>query len=508
MKLKELCRAAGIECPTEAANELIEQIVTDSQKTAEGTLFVCIRGLHTDGHTYITDAVKNGCRCIVVEEDAVFPCFPDVHYLIAKSTRRAAARLYHAWYGFPTEHMKMIGVTGTNGKTSVTYLLRAILQAAGHRCGLIGTVGCESVGRQIALNLSNRLANMTTPDPEALYAALARMKRDSVEYVLMEVSSHALSMGRVDPIRFDTAIFTNLSPEHLDFHQTMEDYADAKAQLFENSKLSIINLDSPYAERMMHASAGTVITCSQKQHADYAACVAEPPTMKGVSYDLRRHGARLRIDCPIPCEFSVMNSMQAAVAALEFGIDPEIVQKTLRDFSGVRGRMEHVALDPEADFSVWIDYAHTPDALEKLLQSVSVRKREGGRIVLLFGCGGDRDRTKRPEMGKIASTYADFVIVTSDNSRGEDPHSIIEEILAGMDSDTPRCVIVDRAEAIGFAVRSAKPKDVILLAGKGHEEYEIRRDERIPFCEKELVQAAYAKRIEQRTNKKEKESDS
>jgi len=216
----------------------------------------------------------------------------------------------------------------------------------------------------------------------------------------------------------------------------------------------------------------------------------------------------LRIDCPIPCSFSVTNSMQAAIVALEFGVLPTTVQKALGAFCGVRGRMERVELNGEADFSVWIDYAHTPDALEKLLQSISQMRRNGGRLVVLFGCGGDRDTKKRPEMGRIASLYADFVVVTSDNCRREDPQRIIEDILSGMDPDTPRCVISDRAEAIRFAVRTARPSDVILLAGKGHEDYEIKGDQRIPFCEKTLVQEAYAKRIENLSDKKEKESDS
>jgi len=492
MKLQDLCRAAGLDCPKDAGLLEISAVVTDSRRVTSGGLFVCIDGLHNDGHEFIDLAVKNGSVAVVVEAEHEFTASSDTVLLQAANTRQAAAMLYHAWYGFPTSRLHMIGVTGTNGKTSVSYLIRRILESAGCRCGLIGTVGCESLGRPLDSRSENRLANMTTPDPEVLYRLLSEMVRDGVEYVVMEVTSHALSLGKVAPICFDVGVFTNLTPEHLDFHQTMEAYAEAKAELFSKSRVAVINLDSPSSELMKKNAKGRVIGCS-------AACVADVYadevtfSENGVAYAMHVGRESLRITCPIPGEFTLMNSMQAAIAALCMGVRTDCVQNALSDFCGVKGRMECVAL-PGADFRVWIDHAHTPDALERLLISARRIKKKNGRVVLLFGCGGDRDRSKRAAMGRIASQYADFVIVTSDNSRGEDPWQIVREICRGILPQTFHRVILDRHEAIRYAVLQAKPDDLILLAGKGHEEYEIIRDERRPFFERAIVQSAFAER--------------
>lgn len=494
MKLKWLCDAAGIGCPEGEEEREIESIVTDSREVKKGCMFVCINGLHTDGHTYITHAVCAGAVCILTEAGARFERIDGAVYLQSPNTRRAAALLYNAWYGFPTQHLKVIGVTGTNGKTSVTHMLRAVLEASLCKCGLIGTVGCESGGRHLENRMRDSLANMTTPDPPELYRMLAEMADDGVEYVLMEVTSHALALGKLEPITFEAAVFTNLTPEHLDFHQTMDRYADAKAELFRKSKLSVINADSPYADRMIAAASGRVVTCGIERSADYTAEELQSTAEEGVCYQLRSKRSSVRLFCPIPGRFTVMNSMQAAVTAIELGFGASAVKDAIASLSGVRGRMERVSLGLGADFTVLIDYAHTPDALENLLRTAAPLKKGDGRVVLLFGCGGDRDRGKRPVMGKIASDNADYVIVTSDNSRGEEPDDIICEILGGMDKRRPYTVIPDRAEAIRYAVQSAKRGDVILLAGKGHEEYEISRAGRRPFSEKEIARQAFAQR--------------
>ena len=501
MKLSALCEAANLFCPTCEAEREIGQIVTDSNRATANCLFVCIKGLHTDSHRLIGDAVALGAACVLTEEGADYEVFPNVVYLSAPSTRSALSLLYHAWYGFPTRHLKVIGVTGTNGKTTVTNMLRSILEAAFHPCGLIGTVGCESKGRRLELGSENPLANFTTPDPRELYAILAEMVRDGVEYVLMEVTSHALALGKLEPIQFEAAIFTNLTPDHLDFHKTMDAYAEAKARLFSKSKFSLINLDSPYAGRMIIAS-NRYITCSTKgKTADYVAELTEVREASGVSYDLRSKSSHIRMSCPIPGDFTVANSLQAAACALELGISPATVKDALANLRGVKGRMERVKLGFDADFQVLIDYAHTPDALENLLRSAQGIKQQNGRLVLLFGCGGDRDRSKRAVMGRIASALSDFVIVTSDNSRSEDPRQIIEEILSGMDTAKPHRVIQNRAEAIAYAVKAAQAGDLILLAGKGHEEYEITQEGRKPFFEKQIVQAAFAERLRSQKTK-------
>ena len=491
MKLGILCTSAGLFCPPEHAGMEISEIVTDSRLACPGSLFICIDGLHTDGHTYIEEAVRRGACCVLVQAGAPADVPAGVCRLAAENTRSASALLYNAYYGDPCARLKFIGVTGTNGKTTVTHMLRAILEASLCRCGLIGTVGCESAGRHLENRMQNRLANMTTPDPPELYRMLAEMAEDGVEYVLMEVTSHALALGKLEPISFEAGIFTNLTPEHLDFHGTMDAYADAKAKLFRKSKLSVVNLDADYAGRMLAAASGRATTCAETDAgADYKAEAVRVIGQTGVDYELHSGRSRLHIHCPVPGRFTVMNSMQAAVCALELGFGASAVKIALGALAGIRGRMERLRLGVEADFSVIIDYAHTPDALEKLLRTAKDSCTEGQRVVVLFGCGGDRDRSKRPMMGAVAARYADAVIVTSDNSRSEDPQAIIEEILTGMNREDVT-VIPDRREAIRYAILHARPGDLILLAGKGHEEYEINRSGRARFSEREIAMQAF-----------------
>jgi UDP-N-acetylmuramoyl-L-alanyl-D-glutamate--2,6-diaminopimelate ligase len=495
MRLKLLCDGAGIECPPALEQIEVEGIETDSRRVTAGSLFVCIRGLHTDGHTYIGNAVKAGARCILAEADAECEACGEIPILRTKNTRRATSYLFNTWYGFPTKELRFIGVTGTNGKTSVTHMLRAILESALCRCGLIGTVGCESAGgRHLDSRGHNELANMTTPDPETLYRLLREMAEDGVEYVLMEVTSHALELEKLAPIHFDAAIFTNLTPEHLDFHGTMDAYAKAKSKLFAAADRAIVNLDSPYADRMIACARGRVVTCSERGAADYTVEEARA-NEGGVSYRLCSSRSELRVHCPIPGAFSIVNSMQAAACALEIGIGAAKIKDALASLAGVRGRMERIRLGLGADFTVLIDYAHTPDALENLLRTANAMRRAGGRTVLLFGCGGDRDREKRPIMGRIASQNADCVILTSDNSRSEDPACILSEIRAGIAPGCDLIEISDRAEAIRHAILNARAGDLILLAGKGHEEYEITREGRRPFSERAIVRSAFEERV-------------
>ena len=301
----------------------------------------------------------------------------------------------------------------------MTHLLRDVLQKNGARCGVIGTVGCHWTRADGSIRGEDTPGGMTTPDAESLYRILAEMAGDGVEYVLMEVSSHALALQKTAPIEFACAIFTNLTQDHLDFHKTMEAYAEAKSRLFASARISVINLDSPFADRMIASVGGKLLTTGIASDADYRATEIDA-WQSGYRYRLSAENLHLQIICPLAGTFNVQNSMQAAVAALALGVDPDTVRVALATATGVKGRMEAVPLGRDADFSVFIDYAHTPDALETLLCSARPLVGENGRLIVLFGCGGDRDRGKRPLMGAIADRLADLVIVTSDNSRSEE----------------------------------------------------------------------------------------
>jgi len=493
---------AGIAFPGEFGELEIGSVVDNSSKAEPNSLYICIKGFHSDGHEYIEEAVANGAICVLMQSGLERELPEDVCGLVCENTRRASAELFNAFYGDPVSKLKFIGVTGTNGKTSVTHMLRAILEASLCRCGLIGTVGCESAGRYLETKNGNPNANMTTPDPPELYRMLAEMVEDGVEYVLMEVTSHALALEKLSPIRYEAGIFTNLTPEHLDFHGSMEAYAAAKAKLFERCKISVLSADSLYLPLIKKGVKGRLVTCSACSSGEtYHAEKIRMSGQLGVDYELVSDRARVQIRCPIPGHFTVMNTMQAAACALDLGFGAAAVKAALGSLLGIKGRMERVRLGHAADFTVFIDYAHTPDALEKLLRTAKDFGGEEQRIVVVFGCGGDRDKSKRPLMGAVAERYADCAIVTSDNSRSEEPTQIIKEILSGM-KHTP-VVIVDRAEAIRYAVLRARPKDVILLAGKGHEEYELNRDGKIPFSEREIVLKAFEER-ERQTGRTEK----
>ena len=507
MKLYDLLSALETFSCTMPRDMQIHGIASDSRRVEKGDLFVCIRGLREDGHDYLRAAISAGAVAVVTEEGrGEIPEGP-VHITVP-DTRAALARLYHAWYGYPGDRLRLIAVTGTNGKTSVSFMLRALWEASLEPCGLIGTVACDSGGRRLQSSSVESLANMTTPDPQDLYRLLAEMARDGVRTVIMETTSHALALGKLDALHFDAAIFTNLTPEHLDFHKTMDAYAAAKAGLFQKTKLGIFNADSPYSEQMMTNATCRCITCTAKdKDADYSATEIETQAQNGVAYRLSSKRTRLRIVCPIAGEFTVMNSMQAAICALALGCSPAAIKTALATMGGIKGRMERVRLGLKADFSVLIDYAHTPDALEKLLLTARDLVQKGGRTVVLFGCGGDRDRTKRAVMGEIAARLADHVIITSDNSRGEDPMEIICQIVSGIPPQKAYTVIPDRAAAIRYAIENAKAGDLILLAGKGHEQYEIVGGERRPFCEGCLVKEAFAARLRAQKVEDEKEGE-
>ena len=459
----------------------ISFLTPDPERVREQTLYLCIRGFHRDGHDALPSALKRGAVACVIGEDrpdaAAMLRERGIPFAVVPNDREAEAILTSRFYSDPWKEMKITAVTGTNGKTSVVSMLSSIYETAGCRTATIGTL----------------TGAMTTPDPAELYPLLAEYRKSGVTHVFMEASSHALALYKLAPIRFDTAVFTNLSPEHLDFHRTMEEYAAAKAKLFAQAERSLLNADDPYATVMAEAAAKDVYLCSAKEHpADFSARGITHNGAYGISYDFAATDRRFRIRSPIPGQFTVMNTLQAAAKADLDGIPQDVIRGALCRFCGVKGRLERISL-PTRDFSVYIDFAHTPDALRNILLTLRSLMQPSQRLVLLFGCGGDRDKAKRPMMGQIASQLSDFVIVTSDNSRSETPSAIIADILEGFDEHTSHTVIENRAEAIRYAVESADIGDVILLAGKGHEEYQISSDGKHPFSERELVISATRK---------------
>lgn len=490
MKLLDICEHSGLKCPKHLENIDVRGVTASSERVKDGYVFICIDGRRARGHHYIDDAFSKGAVAVVVQDKA----YQSDKAILSESTRKTLSLMLDAICDQPSKKMRYIGVTGTNGKTSVSTMLKNILDSAGIPCGLIGTVRCTSVGRDVEKRCGDPLSNMTTPDPEELYPMLNDMAEDGVEYVIMEATSHALFYEKLAPIEFEIGIFTNLTQDHLDFHSSMEEYFRAKVRLFEKSRLAIVNSDDLYGKRIQKLAQCRVKTCSaQSKNSDFFAKDIQSHGALGVEYSLKTSNDEFLLSCRVPGTFSVMNSIQAASCALELGIDKKTVQNAFKSFGGVSGRLERVTLPNDAKISVFIDYAHTPDAIENLLQSAKDFRDAGQRIVLLFGCGGDRDKSKRAKMGRIACELADFVIVTSDNSRSEDPLAIINDILCGIDKNDNYITIPDRKKAIEYAIASSLQGDIILLAGKGHERYEINAEGRRDFDERAIVLSAFEK---------------
>lgn len=497
MTLETLLRGVElIRCPLSPETE-IASVVSDSRRAAPGCLFLALPGTRTDGHRFLADAAARGAAAAVID---VHHTPPDgLPAICVADTRVAAAHIWNNYFDDPSRTMRTVAVTGTNGKTTTSTMLHAILCRAGFMPGLIGTVQCLCGTSPIDIGAGGEIvdtpAAMTTPDPEYLTGAIAQMHRRGADALVLEASSHALSFHKIDALRLDLGVFTNLSPEHLDHHGTMDAYRRAKARLFTLVPAGILNADDAAAASIQNDAPFCRFTrCSPGGNpADVRAERVRLLGMDGVEYIYFAQNTVFRVRCPIPGRFTVENSLLAITAALSLGVDPLTVQEAIAAFPGVAGRMERVTL-PGAPFSLFIDYAHTPAALEALLRTVRAARAPGQRITLLFGCGGDRDATKRPVMGRIASALADFVIVTSDNPRREDPGEILSAILSGMDREKPHAVIVDRRDAIAYAVTHAEQDEILLFVGKGHESYEITATGKTPFDEAELARAAWAHR--------------
>ncbi|MBU5438179.1 UDP-N-acetylmuramoyl-L-alanyl-D-glutamate--2,6-diaminopimelate ligase [Tissierella sp. MSJ-40] len=451
----------------------------DSRKIEKGNLFIAQRGFTVDGHHYIEKAIENGAKAVILEEEINLDIDKDITFIKVEDSTDALAKFAANFYEEPSNEIGLIGITGTNGKTSTTYFIKSILEENNVKTGILGTIGA------IIDNEVIKLEN-TTPDSLTIEENLRKMVNADTKKCVMEVSSHALELKRVEYTEFEVGIFTNLTKDHLDYHETMENYFNSKLKLFfKTKKYNIINIDDDYGKKIVSQTANRVplITFGIKEKADiYATMISF--SLDKVSFILNTPNGSTPILLNVPGEFSIYNALAAASCAFAYGIDLSIIKKGLEAVSGIKGRFEVVPTNK--DFTVIIDFAHTADGLEKVLTVID--QFAEGRKIVLFGAGGNRDKTKRPIMGETVAKHADFCIVTSDNPRHEKPEKIIDDVVEGVKRAKGNYVqIVDRREAIKYALDNAKPKDIILLAGKGHETYTIIGDEVLPFDERQIV---------------------
>lgn len=477
MKLSSLLKDAAVSKIVGDTDRDMKGICYDSRKVKPGYVFVCIVGFETDGHKYIAGAISAGASAIVVQEGAKLPDIPEtITLIVAKNTRQVLAQLGASFYKNPQKKLKIIGVTGTNGKTTVTTLIKSILEFEGKTTGLIGTNANMICGRTLP-------TERTTPESLELFELFHEMVEEGVEYVVMEVSSHSLDLFRVYGIEFSVGAFTNLTQDHLDFHVTMENYLNAKKKLFLQSKYGVVNADDKAGRSILADSVCPMTSYGIDSEADIKASdirISARGVIFNICYEQKDYTVRLGI----PGRFSVYNALTAIGAVVAAGIEIGRAVEALTFAKGVMGRCETVYTN--TDFTVIIDYAHTPDGLENIIKTV--KEFAEGRVITLFGCGGDRDRTKRPIMGKVAGELSDYCIVTSDNPRTENPAAIIEDIMAGVkETDCEHIVIENRREAIGYALSFAKHGDCVILAGKGHETYQIIGKTKNHFDEREVI---------------------
>lgn len=479
---------------TGASDIVITDITADSREVKDGSLFICLEGAHVDGHDFVNKAVAMGAKAIMASKEVTVP--QDVALVMVKDTRQAMMEAVPLFFDYPACKMRMIGVTGTNGKTTTTHIIRHILKEAGHKVGVIGTV------HTLIGDTSYPIHN-TTPDVVDLQKILHQMVAEGVSHCVMEVSSHALALGRVAGVEYDTAVFTNLTQDHLDFHKTFENYLAAKCKLFEQvsaanqhkqgSKGAVINLDDAYGARVLAKTSAPTITYGLHENAALRAGQLAL-TSKSLAYTLTYEGQTYDVAAKTTGQFNVYNTLAAIGACLQEGLSLDVIVESLKTFTAVPGRFELV--EEGQPFAVVVDYAHTPDGLENIL--TTAQKIVEGRILVVFGCGGDRDATKRPIMGRIAAQYGDVIYVTSDNPRTEDPAAIVKDVAAGVKEalreGTRYEVIVDRKTAIQTAISQAHAGDIVLIAGKGHEDYQILKDRTIHFDDREVARQALKER--------------
>lgn len=479
MTIEMLIRGLGFSCPTELAKVEINELSYDSKAVGPGKLFVAIPGFKADGARFAQEALVKGAAGVVSEK----PLFlDDPRIITCPNARRALAILADRLYGHPSGKLKIVGITGTNGKTTTTYLIRSILNQAGERAGLIGTI-------RYLIGEEGYVAPNTTPESLDLQRLLSQMVEEKVSTVVMEVSSHGLALERVTGCEFKVAVFTNLTQDHLDFHPTMEDYLLAKLRLFEmleEGNVAVVNADDPVAERVIQtASKAGIITYGLSGRAKVRA-KGIVLSQKGTEFVVTWEGGQIPVKSKLPGKHNVYNALAAFSAGLALGFSNGLLVKGLESLEGVSGRFELV--DEGQPFTVIVDYAHTPDALERLLSAA--REITRGRVLCVFGCGGDRDRKKRPTMGRIATTMAGYTIITSDNPRTEDPEVIVKEIKGGVVPGSQYEIVVDRKAAIQRGMDLLREGDSMVIAGKGHEDYQILGTAKVHFDDREIAREA------------------
>jgi len=488
MKLSQLIQNLPFSEKRNFSEVEITGLAFNSKQVKPGNLFIAIVGLQADGHDFISQAINNGAAALVVEREV--PILKGIPLFRVNNSRAALSRLASLWFGEPSRGLKIIGVTGTNGKTTICCLLEALLNGAGLSTGRIGTIGYHYLGQKNSLQ-------MTTPESTEIQRILKEMKDKGVGHIVMEVSSHAVDMHRVDDVVFDMALFTNLTPEHLDYHKSMELYFESKKRLFtqllskeEGLKKAIINAEDPYGLRLIDLLSDIPIwSYSTKAQSKWDLFIEEwHSTLEGMEGTLHTPEGVASFSSPLIGSFNVSNILAATGAGLSLGVPLKSIVQTLKNFSQIPGRLERVPNDK--GLNIFVDYAHTPDALKNVL--TSLRELEPTKIITVFGCGGDRDPSKRPIMGREVARFSERAIVTSDNPRTENPIKIIEDILPGIQEGGmtlgKECLIEpDRRQAIQLALKNAQRGEVLLIAGKGHEDYQILGSQRIHFDDREVV---------------------
>ena len=456
----------------------VERVTDNNKENLKNALYVCIDGNRVDGHSLAKSSIESGAVAVLTSCDLGI-----ANQIVVRNTRCAYAKISANFYGNPAEKLKLIGVTGTNGKTSTAFFIKGILENLGKKCGIIGTIK-NTTGN------SEQNAILTTPEPMKLHKLFRQMVDNGCEYCVMEVSSQGLHQERVYGLRFQSAVLTNITPEHLDYHGCMQNYIDAKLQLFNMSKFACINIDDDNVKSIVNRIKCPYKTISAiSNDADYTAknvvC-----NEKGVRYEFVGMDCIGRIEMKIPGRFTVYNSLCAVAVLLKMGFSIDDVSRSCKNIDYIKGRAEIVKIP--RNFTVMIDYAHTPDGLKSILESV--REITKGKVITVFGCGGDRDKSKRSEMGRIAGDLSDMAVVTSDNPRTENPILIINDILYGMEKAKSRIAVIEnRRQAIEFALSKARVGDLVLLAGKGHENYQIIGNEKNPFDERQIVKEYFNK---------------
>lgn len=481
LKITELLNSIEIWMPLKSFNDFeVSGISCHSKKVRSGDVFIAVKGASQDGSAYIQEAIDRGARAVILQGGE--PHQADryaVPSIVVPSTREVLGKLAAEFYGKPSTRLKAVGITGTNGKTTISYLLESILQESGYKPGVVGTINYRYGAKVIP-------ASNTTPGPLELQSLFSQMLSCGMEYVIMEVSSHALDQHRTDGIQFHSALLTNVSRDHLDYHKSYSAYIDSKARLFnqlDSQAFAVINNDDPFATRFKRDTPARVVTYGVEQPAEVRAQEIEFSLSK-TEFLLKLKDAQVRIRSALLGIHNVYNVTAAAAWAYEAGVSVPAIISAVEKFSYIPGRLQRLDTDYKVPFYVFVDYAHTEDALRNSI--LALRRFSDKRLIVVFGCGGDRDRAKRPAMGRTATELADYAILTSDNPRSENPYEIIDEITRGIQRDN-YCLVCDRAEAIKTALAIAQPQDIVLIAGKGHETYQILQDRVVPFDDREEI---------------------